>query len=125
MPFEHVSDRLVRNVVAQIRQGTGNRVVPPTAILLSHPDNESFQLRIDSRSAGTASAPGSVELLCDQPSVPSQNVSGLATQATRARALRPSRFRAPYGLVPTALHRLTCARSRARRLQVFLPDRMS
>jgi len=54
MPFEHVSDRLVSNVVAQIRQGTGNPVVPPTAILLSHPDNESFQLQIDSRPAGIA-----------------------------------------------------------------------
>jgi len=29
MAFEHVSHRLVRNVVAEIRQGTGNAVVPP------------------------------------------------------------------------------------------------
>jgi hypothetical protein len=76
MPFEHVSDRLVRNVAAQIRQGTGNPVVPPTAILLSHSDNESFHVPIDSRPAGIASAPGSIELLCDQLSIPSENGVG-------------------------------------------------
>jgi hypothetical protein len=63
-------------MVAQIRQGGGNPVVPPTAILLSHPDNESFHLRIDARPAGIASTPESVELLCDRPSVPSQNGLG-------------------------------------------------
>jgi hypothetical protein len=76
MAFEHVSHRLVRNVVAEIRQGTGNAVVPPTAVLLSHPDNESFQLRIDSPAWRDSSALGSVELLGNEVPVPSQNGVG-------------------------------------------------
>ena len=89
MPFEHVSDRLVRNLVAQIRQGTDNPVVPPTAILLSHPDDESFQSRIDARPAGIASAPGSVELLCNELSVPSQNGVGFGHAGYLGQSLAP------------------------------------
>jgi hypothetical protein len=77
MAFEHVSHRLVRNVVAEIRQGTGNAVVPPTAVLLSHPDNESFQRRIDSPAWRDSSALGSVELLGNEVPVPSQNGVGI------------------------------------------------
>jgi hypothetical protein len=76
MPSEHVSDRLVRNVITEIRQGTNDPVVSPTAILLSHPDDESFHFRIDSRPTGIGSAFGSVELLCDELSVPSQDGVG-------------------------------------------------
>jgi len=92
MPFEHVSDRLASNGVAQIRQGTGNPVVPPTAILLSHPDNESFHLRIDSRPAGIASAPGSIELLCDQPSIPSENGVRFGYAGYSGQSLAPESF---------------------------------
>ncbi len=76
MPLQDVPHSLVRDRIAEIGQRTNDPVVSPTAILLSHPDDESFHFQIDSRPTGIGSAFGSVELLCDMLSVSSQNGVG-------------------------------------------------
>ena len=37
--LQHVSDRLIRYVMAEIGEGAGEPIVPPTAVLLGHADD--------------------------------------------------------------------------------------
>src|SRR5262245_7335899 len=46
---KHVSDSLVRDVVAEVGEGTGNPIIAPTAVLIGHADDQRFDRRGDSR----------------------------------------------------------------------------
>ena len=77
VPLQDVAHRLVRNRIAQIGERTDDPILPPTAVLLGHADNQRLDLRADSRPSRVGSMAGSVELAGDQAAVPAENRLGL------------------------------------------------
>src|SRR5262249_62175859 len=70
---KHVSDSLVGDVVAEVSEGTDNPIIAPTAVLLGHADDQRFALRGDSRPSRIGAMFGSIELPCNQATVPPED----------------------------------------------------
>src|SRR5215469_4000959 len=83
---------LIRNVVTEIGQRAHNAVVSPTGILFGHLRNQDFQFRFDSGRAGKRRYWEPSNLWAISLRYQARMVSGLAREATWARALHPSRF---------------------------------
>jgi len=62
------------------------------ARVLSRLNDQFHNLVLDCRPARIPALSGTIELLGDEPAVPREYGSGLATQATCSRPLRPSRL---------------------------------
>ena len=73
---KHVSDRLVRDVMTEIGEGAGDPIVAPSGVLLGHAENQRFDFRIDARPSRVRAMLGSVELACDQTTIPAENRLG-------------------------------------------------
>jgi hypothetical protein len=92
VPAEDVSDRLIADGVTEIGQRSHDPVISPTGILSGHADDEFHDYCRNGGTAGACAMPRSIELVGDEPTIPSKNRSGLATTATSASAWRPSRL---------------------------------
>ena len=92
MPPQNVADRLIRYAMAKIGQGSHDAIIAPSGILPRDADYQGFQFRCDPRPAGIGAMPRSIKLACDQFRYQPRMVSGLATQVTCSRALRPRLF---------------------------------
>src|SRR6266851_4816807 len=79
-------------MAAQVGQRSHDPIISPAGVLPSHLNDQRLNLRRDSRSPGITAVFRAVEFAGNQPPVPAKIVYGLATQATCARALRPSRL---------------------------------
>ena len=77
MPAQHVSDRLVRDVVAEVRQRTGDPVVSPARVLARHLHNQSLYLGIDPRPTRVGAVLRAIELPRHQHAKPAENRLGL------------------------------------------------
>src|SRR5262249_10291740 len=77
VPPEHVSDSLVRDVVAEINEGASDPIVAPISVLLGHADDQPFDLRDDSRPARIRAMLRPIELAGDQTTIPAENGLGL------------------------------------------------
>jgi hypothetical protein len=53
VPLQNASDRLIRNVVAEVGQRAGDPIIPPAGILLGHANDEGFDRSIDPRAPRT------------------------------------------------------------------------
>src|SRR5215469_15211771 len=101
MPPQNVSHGLIRDDVAEIGQRAHDPVVAPARILPCHLHNQRLQFRLDFRPTGIAAVFGSIELLRDELSVPSQNGvrlgnTGHLRQRLSAEALTNLSERGPF-----------------------------
>jgi hypothetical protein len=74
--LQNIPYGLIRDRIPKIGQRAHNAVVPPTRILFGHLYDQGFQFRFDSRPAGIATVLGAIELVGNQPAIPSQNGIG-------------------------------------------------
>jgi hypothetical protein len=89
---KHVADSLVRDVVAEIGEGTRDPIVAPSAVLLRHADNQRFDLRANSRPPRIGAMLGAVELAGDQTAVPAENRLGLGDTSYLGKKLPAKTF---------------------------------
>ena len=97
MAPKHVAGGLTRDVMAEIGEGA------PTAVLLSHADDQRFDLRADWRPSRVRAMLGSVKLAGNQASVPAENRirlgdTGHLRQEPAAEAFADLSQDAPFGV---------------------------
>jgi hypothetical protein len=89
---KHVSDRLFRDVRAEVGEGARDPNVTPSAVLLGHPDDQRIDLRVDARPSRVRAMLRSVELAGDQAAVPAENRLGFGDTGDLGASLRPRRL---------------------------------
>ena len=72
VPTQNVADGLVGQRMAQVDQRSHNPVVSPTGILARQAKHQILELRVDAWSSHRPAWFRTVELVCDEPAVPSQ-----------------------------------------------------
>ncbi len=90
--LQHVSDSLVRHVVAEISEGASQPIVPPGAVLLGHADDERLDLRADSRPSWIRAMLRSIELASDETPTPGENRFGFRDTGHLRKKLPPKAF---------------------------------
>jgi len=78
--------------VAEIGEGAGEPIVPPTAVLLSHSDDQRLDLGADSRPSRIRAMLGAVELAGDQTAIPAENRFGFRDTGHLGKKLPPKAF---------------------------------
>jgi hypothetical protein len=73
MTTQNIADRLIRNLVAQIRQSSSDPVVAPGPVLLGHANDQILDVFDDWRPARASTRMRSIEFSSDKPSVPPQD----------------------------------------------------
>jgi hypothetical protein len=89
---QDVAHSLVRDVIAEVRQRAHDPVVTPAGVLPGHAHNQGVDSGVDTRSAWIRAAFGSVELLCDQPSVPGEDGVGFGHVGYFFQSFAPESF---------------------------------
>jgi hypothetical protein len=89
--LQDIADRLMAYTISQIGQRPGNPVITPVPVLLGQTNDQLLDLARHPRPAWAATGFRAIELAGDQLVIPGQDGVGLATVATSARAVRPSR----------------------------------
>jgi hypothetical protein len=69
---EHVSESLIRDVMAEIGERARDPVVAPSSIPLGHEDDQRFDVNSNTRSSRIGAMLGSVELEGDETAVPAK-----------------------------------------------------
>jgi len=70
---QNVSHRLIRQAVTQIGQRSDDAIISPASILTRHSHHQSFHVRFNGGAAWIVSVFGTIKLLGDEPSIPSQD----------------------------------------------------
>src|SRR4051795_12419195 len=79
MPAKHVSDRLVRDFVAEISERFGDPVVTPAGVLTRHLENQALYVRLNLGPPRVGPVLRAIELLLDSFRHQPRIVSGLAS----------------------------------------------
>ena len=74
---QHIADRLIRDMISEIGERPDNPVIAPRAIFPGHTNNQSLDVLVNLRSAGTSPRLRSVEFASNEPSVPGEDGVGL------------------------------------------------
>ena len=74
--LENVPNRLITDVVPQMRQGTGQAIIAPAAIFLRHAHHQVLKFFIDAGATQGLALGGAIKLLGHQLAMPAQNGVG-------------------------------------------------
>ena len=71
--LQDIADRLIADIMSQIRQRPGDPVIAPVTVLLGHANDQLLNLCLDSRPARAATGLGAIEFAGDELAVPGQD----------------------------------------------------
>ena len=73
LPLQNISDRLMRELMAEVGESAGNAIVTPAFVLPSHAEDQCFEFRGDARTSWVGAMLRAVELAGDQTAIPGQD----------------------------------------------------
>jgi len=73
MTFQNVSDRLIRDLMAEVGESADDAIVTPALVLLGDAEDEGFEFVAEARTARVGTMLRAVELASDQPAIPGED----------------------------------------------------